>query len=99
VGGLFRERKLRGEDGHGSVGEHVWDNVQTNHLASDVDLVELGYSPVAVGDCDVLERDVERVFGCLHIPIHLFSQLLQRRERLEDKTHRQRAFPGMSDRS
>jgi hypothetical protein len=49
-------------DRHGRVLKHIGDDEESDHAPSYVDLVQLGHAPIAAGDGDVLQRDVQVVF-------------------------------------
>lgn len=48
---------------HGRVLQHVGDDEEPNHAPADVHLVQLGYSSIAAGDRDVLEGNIQVIFG------------------------------------
>lgn len=46
-----------------SLPQHIWHNEESNMGSSDVDLVQVGHTPVASGDGDVLELHVHVVLS------------------------------------
>lgn len=49
---------------HGGILQHIWNNEETDHAPSDVDLIKLGHTAIPSSHCDIFQRDVEIIFRC-----------------------------------
>ena len=56
-------RNMIRKDLHRCILQHVGYNEKANHASSDVDLIELRDTSISLGYSDILERDVQVIFG------------------------------------
>jgi hypothetical protein len=57
------ERRQRHSYSHRRVLQHVRDDEESDHASTNVHLVQLRHTSIALCNCDLLERDVQVVLG------------------------------------
>ena len=60
----IKSKKNRHGDSHRRVLQHIRHDEESNHASTNIHLVQLRYSSIAAGYCDILQGNIEVVLSC-----------------------------------